>query len=70
MFSRWHLCGGEKGVLEWERPSGAKVRRSAMADGAGFPISISLTSASPHEVTLVERALAEHDAMTWTVLLD
>jgi hypothetical protein len=28
MLHRWHLCGSKKGGQGWERPSGAKVRRS------------------------------------------
>jgi len=32
----------------------------AIADGNGLPIAVSVGSASPHEVTLVEATLAEH----------
>ncbi|PMP72940.1 MAG: hypothetical protein C0184_16770 [Chloroflexus aggregans] len=58
MVHRWHLCGDKKGGLgvgTTTRGNGAK--RIAMADGAGRPLSISITRARPHEVTLVETTL-------------
>ena len=40
-----------------KRGKGTKLM--AVADGAGFPIAISVGSASPHEVKLVEKTLDE-----------
>lgn len=60
MFHRWHLCHGEKrgaGVGKTKRGKGTKLM--AVADGAGFPVAISVGSASPHEVKLVEKTLDE-----------
>ncbi len=59
MLHRRDLCGGEKrgsGVGKTKRGKGTKIM--AIADGAGLPIAIHATSASPHEVTLVEDTLA------------
>ena len=39
-------------------PTGALHSDRAVADCAGLPISVCVTSASPHEVTLVEATLA------------
>ena len=58
MLYRRHLCSGEKrgaGVGKTKRGKGSKVM--AVADGTGLPIAISVTSASPHEVTLVSETL-------------
>ena len=60
MLHRRDLCGGEKrgsGVGKTKRGKGTKIM--AIADGAGLPIAIHATSASPHEVTLVEDTLAQ-----------
>jgi len=60
MFHRWQLCHhkkGGQGVGKTKRGKGTKIM--AVADGAGLPIAISLGSASPHEVTLVEAALED-----------
>mgnify|MGYP001092504903 CR=1 FL=1 len=38
-----------------KRGKGSKLM--AMADGTGLPLSVSVTSARPHEVTLVEATL-------------
>jgi len=59
MLHRRDLCGSEKrgsGVGKTKRGKGAKLM--AVADGAGLPIAIHATSASPHEVTLVEDTLS------------
>jgi transposase len=45
------------GVGKTKRGKGTKLM--AVADGTGFPIALSVGSASPHEVTLVETTLAE-----------
>ena len=56
---RRHLRGGQKRGAGWERPSGARVRRSRpLQTGAGLPVAIHTTSTSPHEVILVEATLA------------
>jgi transposase len=44
-------------VGKTKRGKGTKLM--AMADGAGLPLAISVGSASPHEVTLVEDTLAK-----------
>jgi transposase len=52
------LCTGEKGgagVGKTKRGKGTKVMM--VADGAGLPIGLQLTSASPHEVTLAVSTL-------------
>jgi transposase len=59
VLHRRDLCGGEKGgfgVGKTKRGKGTKLM--AVADSAGLPIAIHATSASPHEVTLVEDTLA------------
>jgi len=59
MLHRRDLRGGQKrgtGVGKTKRGKGSKVM--AVADNAGLPIAISVTSASPHEVTLVSETLA------------
>src|SRR6266545_3406351 len=58
VLHRWHLRGGEKGgslVGKTKRGKGTKLM--AIADRAGLPVAVSITSASPHEVTLVEATL-------------
>lgn len=55
VLHRRDLCGGEKGgaaVGKTKRGKGTKLM--AVADGAGTPIAIHATSASPHEVTLAQ----------------
>jgi hypothetical protein len=45
---------------EWERPSGAKARSSwRWPHGAGLPLAVHTTFASPHEVSLVTDTLLE-----------
>jgi transposase len=58
VFHRRELCYGKKGgagVGKTKRGKGTKLM--AVADGAGFPIAISVGSASPHEVRLVDETL-------------
>ena len=58
MFCRWQLCHRKKrgaGVGKTKRGKGSKIM--AVADGTGLPIAISVGSASPHEVKLVEPTL-------------
>lgn len=58
MFRRRHVCPGEKGgacVGKTKRGKGTKIM--AVADGIGLPVALSIESASPHEVTLVEKLL-------------
>jgi len=55
VFYRRHLCWSKKRGLaigKTKRGKGSKIM--AIADRSGLPIAISVTSASPHEVTLVE----------------
>jgi transposase len=58
MFHRWQLCHrkkGGQGVGKTKRGTGSKIM--AVADRSGLPIAISVSSASPHEITLVETTL-------------
>lgn len=58
MFHRWHLCDrkkGGQGVGKTKRGKGTKIM--AGADRHGFPVAISVSSVSPHEITLVESTL-------------
>jgi len=60
MLYRRDLYGGEKGgfgIGKTKRGKGTKLM--AMADGAGIPLAVHATSASPHEVTLVLDTLKE-----------
>jgi len=60
MFYRWQLCDCQKGgtgVGKTKRGKGTKLM--AVADGAGLPLAISIGSASPHEVKLVEETLSK-----------
>lgn len=60
MLYRRHLRGGEKGgfaVGKTKRGKGTKLM--VIADAAGLPLAVHTTSASPHEVTLVEATLDE-----------
>lgn len=60
MLYRRHLRGGEKGgfaVGKTKRGKGTKLM--VIADAAGLPLAVHATSASPHEVTLVEATLAQ-----------
>lgn len=60
MLYRRHLRGGEKGgsgVGKTKRGKGTKLM--VIADATGLPLALHTTSASPHEVTLVEATLDE-----------
>ncbi|WP_414017868.1 transposase [Chitinophaga sancti] len=60
MFHRWHLCGGKKrgpGVGKTKRGKGTKLM--VITDANGLPLAVHTTSASPHEVTLVEATIDE-----------
>jgi len=60
MLHRWLLRGGQKrgaGVGKTKRGKGSKLM--AVADGAGLPLAVCVTSASPHEVTLVDETLEQ-----------
>src|SRR3712207_8905584 len=46
---------GGGGIGKTKRGKGTKLM--AVADSSGLPLAVSVTSASPHEVTLVEQAL-------------
>ncbi len=55
---RWYLRHSQKGgrgVGKTKRGKGSKLM--VMADGAGLPIAVCVTSATPHEVKLVEVTL-------------
>ena len=57
-FYRWNLCSGKKrgdGVGKTKKGKGTKIM--GLTDSFGFPIAIDATSASPHEVTLVDDTL-------------
>ena len=55
---RRDLCGREKGgAAVGKTKCGKSTKLMAVADGAGFPIALSVGSASPHEVRLVEDTL-------------
>jgi transposase len=50
----------KKGALRWENQTREGTKPMAVADRHGLPVAVCITSASPHEVTLVEETL---DAM-------
>lgn len=58
MLHRRQFCDSKKrgeGVGKTKRGKGTKIM--AVAEGIGLPIAISVGSASPHEVKLVEMTL-------------
>jgi len=60
VLHRRDLYGGEKrgfGIGKTKRGKGSKLM--AVADRSGLPLAVHLTSASPHEVTLVHDTLKE-----------
>jgi transposase len=58
MFYRWQLCSGKKGGLDvGKTKKGKGTKLMVITDATGLPIALSLTSATPHEVTLVESTL-------------
>jgi transposase len=57
-FYRWNLCSGKKrgdGVGKTKRGKGTKIM--GITDAGGLPLAVDATSASPHEVTLVDTTL-------------
>jgi hypothetical protein len=57
-FYRWNICSGKKrgdGVGKTKRGKGTKIM--GLTDAFGLPIAVDTTSASPHEVTLVDSTL-------------
>ncbi len=57
-FYRWNFCSGKKrgdGVGKTKSGKGTKIM--GLTDAFGLPIAIDATSASPHEVTLVDDTL-------------
>jgi len=57
-FYRWLFCSGKKrgdGVGKTKKGKGTKIM--GLTDAFGLPIAIDATSASPHEVTLVDNTL-------------
>ncbi len=60
MLHRRHVCIGKKGgqsVGKTKRGKGSKIM--AIADRFGLPIAVHISSASPHEITLVESTIAD-----------
>jgi len=57
-FCRWDFCSGKKrgdGVGKTKRGKGTKIM--GLTDAFGLPVAVDATSASPHEVTLVDDTL-------------
>jgi transposase len=57
-FYRWNFCSGKKrgdGVGKTKRGKGTKIM--GLTDAFGLPIAVDATSASPHEITLVDDTL-------------
>lgn len=57
-FYRWELCSGKKrgdGVGKTKRGKGTKIM--GLTDAFGLPIAVDASSASPHEITLVDDTL-------------
>jgi transposase len=57
-FYRWNICSGKKrgdGVGKTKRGKGTKIM--GLTDAGGLPIAVDATSASPHEITLVDDTL-------------
>jgi len=55
---RWDFCSGKKrgdGVGKTKRGKGTKIM--GLTDAFGLPIAVGATSASPHEITLVDDTL-------------
>ena len=55
---RWNICSGKKrgdGVGKTKRGKGTKIM--GLTDARGLPIAVDATSASPHEITLVDDTL-------------
>jgi len=57
---RRQLCPGEKrGLCVGETKRGNGTKRMVVVDGQGIPLGAYLDSASPHEVTLIEKTLEQ-----------
>src|SRR4030066_571638 len=57
-FHRWNICSSEKrgdGVGKTKRGKGTKIM--GLTDAGGLPLAVDATSASPHEITLVDGTL-------------
>jgi len=57
-FYRWKFCSGKKrgdGVGKTKRGKGTKIM--GLTDAGGLPLAVDATSASPHEITLVDATL-------------
>jgi len=57
-FYRWNICSGKKGgdgVGKTKRGKGTKIM--GLTDAGGLPVAVDATSASPHEITLVDDTL-------------
>jgi len=57
-FYRWDFCSGKKrgdGVGKTKRGKGTQIM--GLTDAFGLPIAVDATSASPHEITLVDDTL-------------
>jgi hypothetical protein len=48
----------KRGLGRWEVQAGQGTELMALTDATGLPLAVCAASASPHEVTLVEAALA------------
>ena len=60
MLYRRHLHSGEKrGLKVGKTKRGKGTKLMVIADASGFPLAVHTGSASPHEVTLVEKTLDE-----------
>ena len=60
MFCGRHLCSGQKrGRLVGKTKRGKGTKIMGLADGHGLPLALRTESASPAEVTLVEKTLDE-----------
>lgn len=60
MFHRWDIRRGEKrGLCVGKTKRGKGTKLMAVSDRAGLPVALHVSSASPHEVTLVEATLKD-----------
>jgi transposase len=60
MFYRRHFCSGEKrGLKVGKTKRGKGTKLMVITDANGLPIAMHTSSASPHEVTLVDATLDE-----------
>ncbi len=60
MLYRRHICAGKKrGPKVGKTKRGKGTKLMVIADATGLPLAVHTSSASPHEVTLVEATLDE-----------